>query len=386
MSKVAAPLRRLAGDSATWSVLAAFVLGRVVVLASAALAESQRAVSAAIAATSTGSRVLWTDVPILSSLTSWDGVNYLLLAAGGYGGNPTNGPYPLSVFLPAYPASVAMTRAAAGDGALAAAILSNVAFVASLFIVLRLGRLVVTERQALMGAVFLALAAGGTAFSMAYADSLFLLVSAVALLAAERGRAAVAGALFGIAAVTRLPGIALGLPLLMILWRTRPDRRTSLPWLTLGPLALGSFVAYLGIAGDDPLAPLRGQAVWDAAYGGALPGLVDPTISSSQIPILGNPLLVAVAFISLIVVTAVTGILAHRAGVGAPYAVLIMIAVLSVLASGRLVSADRYLAVAFPVGWVIAAAGRPAWVAWALFSIGVLAATAYLTFRLVLPP
>lgn len=81
-----------------------------------------------------------------------------------------------------------------------------------------------------------------------------------------------------------------------------------------------------------------------------------------------------------------TGILAHRAGVGAPYAVLILIAVLSVLVSGRLVSADRYLAVAFPVGWVIAATGRPARVAWTLVSIAVLATTAYLSFRLVLAP
>lgn len=288
MSKVAASLRRFAGDSATWSVLAALVLGRVVVLGAAALAESQRAVSAATAVTSTGSRVLWTDMPILSSLTSWDGVNYLLLAAGGYGGNPANGPFPLSVFYPAYPASIAMTRAVAGDGALAAVLLSNVAFVAALFVVLRLGRLVATEQQARMGAIFLAIAAGGTAFSMAYTDSLFVLVSAASLLAAERGRAALAGALFAVAAVTRLPGIALGLPLLMILWRTGPDRRTTLPWLALGPLAVACFLAYLGIAGGDLLAPLHGQAVWDAANRGALPEIVDPAISGLQIPILGT--------------------------------------------------------------------------------------------------
>lgn len=386
MSKVAASLRRFAGDPAIRSVLAAFVIGRLVVLASAVIAESQRAMSAATAVTSTGSRVLWTDLPILSSLTSWDGVNYLLLAAGGYGGNPANGPFPLSVFYPAYPASIATTRAVAGDGALAAVGLSNVAFVAALFLVLRLGRLVVTEQQARTGAVFLALAAGGTVFSMAYTDSLFLLVSAASLLSAERGRAPLAGALFAMAAVTRLPGIALGLPLLMILWRTGPDRRRTLPWLALGPLALACFLAYLGMVGGDPLAPLRGQAVWDAAYRGAVPEVGDPTIAGSQIPILGNPLLVGVAFISLLVVTAVTGILAHRAGVGAPYAVLILIAVLSVLVSGRLVSADRYLAVAFPVGWVIAATGRSVRVAWTVFSIAVLAATAYLSFRLVLPP
>lgn len=385
-SKLPNSLRMFARDPASWAVLAAFGLGRGVVLASAAIAESQRSVSVATAISSTGSKVLWTDIPILSSLTSWDGVNYLLLAARGYGGNPANGPYPLTVFFPAYPASIAATRLVGGDGALAAVFLSNVAFVAGLFLVLHLGRLVVTEQQARMGAVFLALAAGGTAFSMAYTDSLFLLVSVASLLAAERGRAALAGWLFAVAAVTRLPGIALGIPLLMILWRTGVDRRRALPWLALGPLALACFLAYLGIVGGDPLALLRGQAVWDAANSGALPEALRPTISGSQIPILGNPLLVGVAFISMFVVAAATGILAHRAGVAAPYTVLILIAVASVVASGRLVSADRYLAVAFPVGWVIAVTPRPAQVAWILSSIGVLAVTAYLSFRLVLPP
>jgi hypothetical protein len=385
LSKVAELLRRFAGDLSSWAVLAAFVLGRGVVLASAAIAESQRGVSVATAISSTGSRVLWTDIPILSSLTSWDGVNYLLLAAGGYGGNPTNGPYPLTVFFPAYPAAISATRAVAGDGALAAVLLSNVAFVAALFVVLHLGRLVVTEQQARLGVVFLALAAGGTAFSMAYTDSLFLLVSAASLLAAERGRAPLAGVLFAVAAVTRLPGIALGLPLLMILWRTGPHRRATLPWLILGPLAVAGFLAYLGMVSGDPLGPLRGQAAWDAAYHGALPAVVDST-SSGTPSFLESPLLIRVAITSVFVVTGVTGILAYRTGVGPPYAVLILIAVLSVLASGRLMSADRYLAVAFPVGWVIAATRRSTRVAWTLISIAVLALTSYLSFRLVLVP
>jgi hypothetical protein len=386
LSKVAELLRRFAGDLSSWAVLAAFVLGRGVVLASAAIAESQRGVSVATAISSTGSRVLWTDIPILSSLTSWDGVNYLLLAAGGYGGNPTNGLYPLTVFFPAYPASIAATRAVAGDGALAAVLLSNVAFAVALLLVLRLGRLVVTEQQARLGAVFLALAAGGTAFSMAYTDSFFLLVSAASLLAAERGRAPLAGVLFAVAAVTRLPGIALGLPLLMILWRTGPHRRATLPWLILGPLAVAGFLAYLGMVSGDPLAPVRGQAAWDAVSPGAFPGIIDPAVSGSLISILGSPLVLRIAFIGLFAVTAVAGILAHRAGVGSPYAVLILIAVLSVLTSGRLMSADRYLAVAFPVGWVVAATRRSTRVAWGLFSIAVLALTSYLNFSLALVP
>jgi hypothetical protein len=375
----------VAGDPGTRMVLAAFLLGRLAVVAAAVLAEAQRGITAAAAVSPTGAKMLWTDVPILSSLTSWDGVNYLLLAASGYAVNPTNGPFPLTVFFPGYPASIAVARLAGEDGSVLAVLLSNVAFAAALLVVLRLGRVVVSEQQAVLGAVFLALAGGGTAFSMAYSDSLFLLLSAASLLAAERGRAAWMGVLFAMAAVTRLPGIALGVPLLMILW-SRPDRRWTTPWLALGPLAVGAFFGYLGVVNGDPLAALHGQAVWDAAYAGGLPQIVEPSGAWSPVPILGNPLLVGGAFIVLLTVTAVAGILAPRAGVPAPYVVLILIAVLSVLASGRLVSADRYLAVAFPVGWVIAAAGRPVRIAWAVFSLVVLVTTSYLSFRLVLPP
>jgi hypothetical protein len=383
---MAARLRWFAHDSPERSMLAAFVVGRIVVVGAAIIAEAQKGLAVAPAFSSTGARVLWTDTPILSSLSSWDGVNYLLLAAGGYAGNPRNGPFPLSVFFPGYPATIAVSRVSGIDSALAGVVLSNVAFLAALFVVLRLGRLVVSEYQARSGAVFLALAAGGTAFSMVYSDSLFILVSASSLLAAQRGRAAVAGALFAIAAVTRLPGVALGIPLLMILWRAAPDRRTSVPWLVLGPVSVAFFLVYLGWAGGDLLAPLHGQAVWDAASRGALPEVANSAAPGSSIPILGNALLVGTAFIILFVVTAVAGILAHRAGVAAPYTLWILIAALTVLASGRLVSADRYLAIAFPVGWVVAAAGRSARIAWALFSIAVLAATSYLSFRLVLPP
>ncbi|MFH1474823.1 MAG: mannosyltransferase family protein [Chloroflexota bacterium] len=367
-------------------VLAAFVLGRAVVLGAAALAESQSSLVAAPAVSSTGAQMLWTDVPILSSLTSWDGVNYLLLAANGYAGNPANGPFPLSVFFPVYPATIAASRLVGGNGALAAVLISNMAFVVALLVVLQLGRRVVGEEQARRGSMFLALVAGGTAFSMAYTESVFLLVSAGALLAAERGRAGWAGILFGLAAVTRLPGVALGLPLALILWRTRPDRGAAMPWLLLGPATLGAFPAYLGAIGGDPLGPIRGQAVWIAAFAGRLPEVAGPSGPAVIIPILGDPRVVGTAVILLLAVTVVCTLLARRARVTAPYVLLMAIAVLTVLAPGRLVSADRFLAVAFPIGWVIATAARPLQIAWVVFSVAMLAATAYLSFRLLLPP
>jgi hypothetical protein len=51
-------------------VLAAFLLGRLAVLAAAVLAEAQRGITAAAAVSPTGAKMLWTDVPILSGLTS----------------------------------------------------------------------------------------------------------------------------------------------------------------------------------------------------------------------------------------------------------------------------------------------------------------------------
>jgi hypothetical protein len=168
-----------------------------------------------------------------------------------------------------------VTRAVTGDGALVAVLLSNVAFVAALFVVLSLGRLVVTEQQALLGAVFLALAAGGTAFSMAYTDSLFLLLAVGTLLAAERGSRPLAGLLGLLAGLTRLQGALLCLPLI-VLFALADGRRPRLSWLwALGPPAgLVAFCVGLAQVTGDFFSPIAAQKTWDF---GTVPGAVTPT-------------------------------------------------------------------------------------------------------------
>ena len=77
------------------------------------------------------------------------------------------------------------------------------------------------------------------AFSMAYAESLFMVLMLGAFLAVERRRVLLAGVLLALATLTRLQGLALIVPLAWILWEQAGGRGRSSSWaaLLLGPLA-----------------------------------------------------------------------------------------------------------------------------------------------------
>ena len=87
-------------------------------------------------------------------------------------------------------------------------------------------------------AALLAIYPFASAFGMAYTESLFLLLTVGAFLAAERGRRPVAGILLALATLTRLQGAALALPLVLLLLRKdgwRPKRTPCQPSETCGP-------------------------------------------------------------------------------------------------------------------------------------------------------
>ena len=120
----------------------------------------------------------------------------------------------------------------------------------------RLGEKVVGPERAALGAILLAIFPFSAVFSMAYAESLFLCLSAGAFLAAERDRRSLAGILVGLAAADRLQGAVLALPIWLVLFLRDGRRlRRSQAWLLLGPLAAAAF---LGRRVDpSPGAPAR---------------------------------------------------------------------------------------------------------------------------------
>ena len=168
------------------------------------------------------------------------------------------------VFFPLYPMAIrAASVVTFGDLSLAAILVSNVSFLAAMATLYALSRRHLDHERSIRAVTYLAIAPGAVAFAMAYGESLFLLLSVGAFLAAEHRRWAAMGFLCALAALTRLPGVLLVIPLLVLQWQTFGRPRLPMAWLALGPLALVGFMAYQGVAIGDPLGFLTAQRAWD---------------------------------------------------------------------------------------------------------------------------
>jgi hypothetical protein len=159
-----------------------------------------------------------------------------------------------------------------GPWALAGVLISNIAFFAALYILWHLVALdhptAVADRTLWLVAAFPL----GVFWSAFYTESLFLLLAVGCVLAARRGLWPVAGALGGLAVLTRWAGLLL-IAVLMVEWVAARRRGQAaawrLPprpaWLTVGwlglvPLALGGYMLYLQEAYGAPWAVFQSQA------------------------------------------------------------------------------------------------------------------------------
>jgi hypothetical protein len=364
--------------------------GRLVVLLAALVAESGGILPPEEAVTSDGTRLRVDGSPLLASLTSWDAVYYVDIAERGYVAGPVNGPFPNTVFFPLLPLLMRALTAVTGlPPALAGVLLANLFLVAAVIVIYAVGRRLLGESQARWGAVVVAIAPGSTAFSMLYTDSLFLLVTAAALGAAELGRARTAGWLYALSTLTRPPGILLGIPVAIALVRSS-RRLPGLIWLLAGPAALGALMLVQHVVTGDALAFITGQAAWEgpasvlpAAQSGSYV-FTDPLgrFVPDSVLIASVRLRLAVTLAIYVVATAV----AVRWRLPASAVAHMAITVALVILVGRLHSADRYLAVLFPLGWVLAAMPIPMKLLWTAFAVTALFLGSFMVFRLALPP
>ena len=104
-------------------------------------------------------------------------------------------------------------------------------------------------------------------FSVAYSESVFLLVIAWSLLMLRWGRFAEAGAAGFFAALARPPGLYIGIPFVIEAWKQRrstwPDLPRKLVWILLIPAGLGCFMLYLWWKFGDPFLFLTAQGAWN---------------------------------------------------------------------------------------------------------------------------
>jgi hypothetical protein len=311
----------------------------------------------------------------LDAFGRWDSHWYLDLVRHGYALRGPLGTVQSNVaFFPLYPWLVravdAILPGAAGDGRafLAALLVSNAAALAGLSVLWRLSRTVTGDAEAASRTVLYALAFPfGFVLSAAYPESLFLLTAAGAILAALRGRWALAGALGLLAALTRPHGVLVAVPLGWIALfppalpgsppgataTSRPRRGAGLVAAALPLAGLALHALHLARVTGDPLALFHAQAAWARGLSAPWATLLRPR---DLHPFLG-PLEAA----SLALV-AVTGTLLLRQSATRPLGLLALASLVPVLLSGTLVSSTRFAAATFPAFVALGMLGRRAWV------------------------
>jgi hypothetical protein len=202
----------------------------------------------------------------------WDSDWYLLIAQEGYADAPSSTP----AFFPLYPGLVAaLGRLLAGHYVLAGVLLSLAACAVAFVLLHRLA----LERLGVEGArravLYLAIFPTALFLGAVYSESLYLALALGSFLLAERGRFLGAGALAGLAMLTRPVGIALLPALAVLAWRSSDRRRALLGVGAALPLA-AIYPVLLELWIGEPFAPLRAQeGIWERAlsWAGPLGGL-----------------------------------------------------------------------------------------------------------------
>ena len=231
---------------------------------------------------------------LVAPAARWDAVWFLSVAQDGYAQGASE------AFFPLYPALVAVVggllrSAPAGGIAVSLACLAGALYLLHRLAALDFGREVAATTVAL-----LALSPAAVFLSAVYSESLFLVLSVGAVLAARTDRWWAAGALGALAACTRSAGVVLMVPLaLMYLygprgagaWEPRGGRvalrprfpvRADALAVGLVPLGLLAYCAVLALSGQDPLGPFAAQEAWLRAFAGPFVGAWDGAMAAVQ--------------------------------------------------------------------------------------------------------
>ncbi len=192
----------------------------------------------------------------------WDSIWYLMIAKHGYVSAQATAFYPL------YPLLVHFTSFFTGSLAAGGVAISLASLLGALILLRRLTELELGADTARGTVLLVAFGPMALFLSAVYTESLFLLLSVGTIYAARQGRWALAGALGGLAALTRVEGVLLVVPVvLLFLYGPREDGRRSvvtrrwwpryrlapaIGWTALIPAAAGCWLLSLAIQGFGP--------------------------------------------------------------------------------------------------------------------------------------
>ena len=351
-------------------LIAAFAVSRLVILVAALLVEAGTFV--------VNPRLLHGDpAPILRSLTTWDGDWFVGIARTGYHleafGDTGYHDY---AFFPLYPMLVRVLALPWPNlvGLIAIA-LNVVLFALALVLLVRLARPHLGEARAIRAAALLALFPFSFVFTMAYSETLTLVLVVLAFLAVERGYAGRAGIAFGLASLTRAQSAFYIVPLFLAARRQGGGR---LRWLALGlgPLATLSYIVWVAFFTGSWNGYFGSYAAWGRNTGGAAAG------SGSVGQALAGPLaLYFAALMILLMVSVGLFVFVRRDRIPLEYAAIPAIALVMLLVSGSLEAVGRVVLLSFPYSWILASRQHPVWwYGWPVLSVALLAIFSTLTF------
>lgn len=348
-----------------------------------------------------------------SPLARWDALHYLAIASEGYSGADPDLPAAerRPAFFPLYPGLVRLLSAlgtSPGLMLIAAYAVSLACFLAALTLLHRLVAIELGERYARPTLMLLAFFPAALFYGIPYTESLFLLLAVAAFLAARSGHWALAGAALALASATRVPGLLLIVPVVLLyLYGPRADREPAAArglrpryrigpdaaWILLAPLGLLAFSAYLHFALGDGFAWQSAQQLWGREtidpLSGAWAGMREAARSLADVlsGAYGEP---SFGYLHILQLAAV--VLAVAGGIGAlrvlpaAYGIWALISLLPILCSQPpdlpFYSAPRFVAVLFPVFiWlaVVCERRRMTTTVVALFAAGLAVLTAQFT-------
>lgn len=299
--------------------------------------------------------------PILNAWGRWDAGWYMQIAKTGY--SFFAGQQSSTAFFPLYPIlmralHVFVPGSSDASYILSGMIVANGSLLVGLYLLAKLVQLDFGHRVASRTVLMVLIFPSTLFFSAVYTESLFLATTVASFYCARLNRWWLAGALAGCAALTRSPGVLLGLPLLIEYLAQRKFRvreiRADVIGLGLIPAALALHIMYLSWAFDNPFAIQDAQSAWGRPSGLSWPwaGYIDyfrnPAVHSG-----GNSLinvLFALAFVGLSTVALVR--------VRLSYGIFALSCYALVTAWGNLGSVPRYILCAFPIFIVLALAER----------------------------
>lgn len=280
---------------------------------------------------------------LLDILTQWDGTWYRYIAERGYA-SPM--PAVATAFFPAYPLVVRAVAFVVRDLQVASLLVSNGCLIAAALLLTKLLRLDYDERVCRRAIVFLMFNPVSFFFSTAHTESMFLLFSVGALLAARQGRWLGSGLCGAVLTATRPPGLLIAAPLLaehLIQWREQRDGRhriLQLFWLGLVPVGLALYLFHCYMARGDWLAPVHAQDLWHKKLTWPWQSFLwSQNFSPAHIPLYQAIVAAAIAVI-------VAGFFLR---IRASYLVHAIVAILFYLAWGTLDALPRFLSVLFPI-------------------------------------